>query len=140
MIATCIFFKVRQLWTFTILSCFSDFNVSAYTNIPSISAADPTLSVLIIFIANCYPVCLCLAKRTCPKPPSPSFFTISYSPKQLAGLKSSPFDAYSTVLFLTNSRSSSKYYAPSELNRRKWEYSNFLWIFLNAYLRFKILN
>lgn len=57
-------------------SCFNDFNVSASTKIPSIYAVEPTLSVLIILIANCYPDCLCLAKSTCPNPPSPNFLTI----------------------------------------------------------------
>ena len=107
--ATCMFLRVRQLWTRTMLSCFRDFRVSAYTKMPSISAAVPILSVLIILMANCYPVCLCLARRTCPNPPSPNFFTISYYPKQLAGSKSSPLDAYSTLLLLINYRSSSKY-------------------------------
>lgn len=119
MMATCMFFNVRQLYTLTMLSCFNDLRVYAQTNIPSISEVEPTLSVLIIFMANCSPVCLCLASKTCPKPPSPSFLMVSYYPKQLAGLKSSPFDAQSTDLFFTNSRSSSKYSAPSELNKRR---------------------
>lgn len=128
MIATCMFLRVRQLCTLTMLSCLSDFSVSASTKMPSISEVEPTLSVLMILMANCYPVCLCLANYTLPNPPSPSSLTISYSPKQLAGSNSSPLEAYSTDLFLTNSRSSSKYSAPSELNKRKCAKSNYFWM------------
>ena len=35
-IATCMFFNVRQLCTLTMLSCLRDFNVSASTNMASI--------------------------------------------------------------------------------------------------------
>ena len=119
MMATFMFFNVRQLCTFTMLSCLRVLRTSASTKILSISAAEPSLSVLIILMANLSPVCLCSARWTCPKPPSPSFLIVTYSPKQLEGSKSSPWDAYRTAPFFTNSKSSSKYYAPSELNSRR---------------------
>ena len=80
------------------------------------SLTDPIFSVLIILIAYFCPVCICLAKNTFPKPPSPSFLPISYYPKQLLESNSSPLVAYSTVLCLMYLRSSQKYSAPSELN------------------------
>lgn len=85
----------------------------------SISAAEPIFYVFIIFIAYFSSVCLLLAKNTLPKPPYPNFSIISYSPKQLAESKSSPRDAYRIVLFFIYDKSSSKYYAPSELNKRR---------------------
>jgi len=40
-IATSIFFKVRQLWTFTIFSWFNDLRISASTKMLSISLTEP---------------------------------------------------------------------------------------------------
>jgi hypothetical protein len=55
MIATSIFFNVRQLVTLTIFSCFNDFNIYAYTKMESISEAEV---ILIFLIAHFSPVCL----------------------------------------------------------------------------------
>ena len=51
-IATSIFFSVRQLYTLTIFSWFSDFKISASTKILSMSLTDPMFSVFMIFMAN----------------------------------------------------------------------------------------
>lgn len=75
MMATSIFFKVRQLVTFTILSCFNDFNISASTNMESMSDIEV---IFMILMAHFYPLCLWFAKKTLPNPPSPSSLTISY--------------------------------------------------------------
>lgn len=54
-IATCMFFNVRQFVTFTIFSCFSDFRIYASTKIESISETE---LILIILIAHFSPECL----------------------------------------------------------------------------------
>jgi hypothetical protein len=59
----------------------------------SISAAESIIYVLIVLIATCYFVSLCSANKTFPNPPYPNYLTIVYSPKQLDGLNSSPFEA-----------------------------------------------
>jgi hypothetical protein len=78
----------------------------------------PTLSARICLIATWAPVVLCLQRSTLPKPPCPSTFTTSYSPKQLLTSNYSPRLMYNVCWFRTYARSSRSNSTPSWLKIR----------------------